>query len=188
VGRFRQATFVICTLLLSWLWMQVVHELGHILAATATGGSVVKVVLYPLEISRTDVRPNPRPLLVAWAGPAFGAAVPVIIWAIGAAVRFREAYLLRFFAGFCLIANGAYIAVGSFGRIGDCGEMLRHGSPIWALWLFGAVTIPTGLLMWNGLGKYFGFGGGSRDVNCRVTVAIAAALLITVALEVTIGR
>jgi hypothetical protein len=71
----------------------------------------------------------------------------------------RFGHLLRFFAGFCLIANGAYIAAGSFQSIGDAGDLLHHGTPIWMLWLFGIVTIPAGLLMWNGLGKHFGLGG-----------------------------
>ena len=61
--------------------------------------------------------------------------------------KFKWAYLLQFFAGFCLIANGAYIGIGSFGKIGDAGDkLLRHGSPIWSLWLFGAVCFPFGLV------------------------------------------
>ncbi len=53
----------------SWLAMQAVHELGHVLGAVATGGRVTEVVLHPCTISRTDVHPNPHPLLVVWPGP-----------------------------------------------------------------------------------------------------------------------
>jgi hypothetical protein len=72
--------------------------------------------------------------------------------------RLSFAFVLRFFAGFCLVANGLYIGLGSFGRVGDCGEMLRHGSPPWHLWLFGAITVPAGFWLWHGLGPAFGLG------------------------------
>jgi hypothetical protein len=62
-------------LIASWLGMQLVHELGHVMAAYATGGSVERVVLHPLELSRTDLARNPRPLAVASAGPLGGAGL-----------------------------------------------------------------------------------------------------------------
>jgi hypothetical protein len=136
--------------------MQTVHELGHVLGAWLTGGKVTQVVLNPLTISRTDVQPNPHPSVVVWAGPIVGACLPVLFWFAAVATRFRHAWLLKFFAGFCLIANGTYIGAGSFGRIGDCGEMLRNGSPIWLLWLFGLIAGSTGLYLWNALATEFG--------------------------------
>jgi predicted Zn-dependent protease len=39
----------------SWLGMQAVHELGHVLGAWWTDGDVSRVVLHPLSISRTDL-------------------------------------------------------------------------------------------------------------------------------------
>ena len=66
----------------SWLAMQAVHELGHVLGAVATGGQVTKVVLHPCTISRTDVHPNPHPLLVVWAGPVVGAALPLLAFLV----------------------------------------------------------------------------------------------------------
>jgi hypothetical protein len=66
-------------LLVAWFAMQAVHECGHVLAAWLTGGTVQRVVLHPLSISRTDVSPNPHPLAVAWAGPIFGAAAPLAL-------------------------------------------------------------------------------------------------------------
>ena len=91
------------------------------------------------------------------------------------------AFVLRFFAGFCLLANGAYIAFGSFDRVGDCGEMLRHGSSLWSLWLFGAVTMPAGLWLWHRQGPHFGLGAAEGQVNPAVAYAslvACAALLI----------
>ena len=60
-----------------WLAVQAVHEMGHIVAALATGGTVSQVVLHPLTISRTDLTENPHPLIVAWLGPLVGVAAPL---------------------------------------------------------------------------------------------------------------
>src|SRR4051812_4407271 len=96
-------------LLGSWLGMQATHEFGHTCGAWITGGAVARVVLYPLTFSRTDLAQNPHPLLVAWAGPAIGILLPMILWLITAALRMPGVFVLRFFAGFCLVANGLYI-------------------------------------------------------------------------------
>src|ERR1700752_5121078 len=103
--------------------MQAVHEFGHVLGAWLTGGRVERVVLHPLTISRTDLAENPQPLIVAWAGPLIGVAFPVVAWGLVAMARMPGKRLLQFFAGFCLIANGLYIGVGSFNGIGDCGDL-----------------------------------------------------------------
>ena len=97
------------------------------------------------------------------------------------------AFALRFFAGFCLIANGAYIAFGSIDRVGDCGEMLRHGSRTWQLSLFGALAIPTGFWLWHGQGTHFGFGSSKGVVDSRVGYSILVACLLLIALELAFG-
>lgn len=138
--------------LLCWLAMQTVHEAGHILAAWATGGQVTDLVLHPLAISRTDVAPNPRPLIVAWAGPLTGAFAPLLAHGlIRRATGGDRGILFPFFAGFCLIANGAYLGVGVFDSVGDAGDLSRLGVPNWVLVLFGICTIPAGIWMWDGL-------------------------------------
>ena len=135
--------------------MLAVHEFGHVLGAWLTGGQVAKVVLHPLTISRTDLAYNPHPLVVVWAGPLVGVLLPLLCWVSAATLRMPGVCVLRFFAGFCLIANGAYIAVGSFDGVGDCGEMLRHRSAMWQLWLFGAITVPSALWLWqNGISDW----------------------------------
>jgi hypothetical protein len=135
--RLNQAVLILSALALSWFAMMAVHESGHVLGAWLTGGSVATVVLHPLTISRTDLATNPQPLPVVWAGPIFGVAAPLIAWGTAHLVRVPFWYLLRFFAGFCLIANGSYLGVGSFDHVGDAGDLLRHGGAIWQLWLFG---------------------------------------------------
>jgi hypothetical protein len=181
VTRVDQTVLVVSTVLGSWLAMQAVHELGHVLGAWLTGGTVTQVVLSPLTISRTDLNHNPSPLFVAWSGPVFGIIAPLILWGIALMTRFPSAFVLRFFAGFCLVANGLYIALGSFNRIGDCGEMLRHGSQPWQLWLFGAIACPFGIWLWHGQGHHFGLGASEGQVDHVVAwsmLSIFAALLV----------
>jgi hypothetical protein len=143
---------------LCWLGMMAVHELGHVIGAWATGGRVARVVLHPLTISRTDLAENPQPLVVVWSGPVLGVLLPAAAWLVAAGLRWNQAYLLRFFAGFCLIANGGYIGCGSFERIGDCGVMLQNGAAPWQLWVFGIITVPAGLALWHRQGAHFGLG------------------------------
>ena len=186
MNRLLQLILIASTLVASWLGMQAVHESGHVLGALATGGNVERVVLYPLAISRTDVMPNPRPLVVVWAGPIFGVLLPLAVWGAASATQLRGAFVLRFFAGFCLIANGAYISLGSFSRIGDCGEMLRHGSAIWLLWLFGMLAIPFGFWLWHRQGIYFGI-VSTGVVDRRVAYVTLVASLVLVLLGYFFG-
>jgi hypothetical protein len=178
---FFQTVLIVSTLVASWLGMQAVHECGHVLGATVSGGAIKKIVLNPLTISRTDLDINPAPLFVVWAGPIFGVLGPLAAWILAVPLRPPGTFILRFFAGFCLIANGAYIGCGSFLGIGDSGEMLRHGSPRWLLWLFGAVTLPVGLWLWHGMGPNFGLGASKGTVNrgvAIVTLLCAISLLL----------
>jgi hypothetical protein len=177
--RLHQVVLIVSTLLGSWLGMQAVHEFGHVLGAWATGGKVAKVVFHPLTISRTDLAENPHPLIVVWCGPVLGVVLPLIFWALAASVSMPGAYVPRFFAGFCLIANGAYIAFGSFDRVGDCETMLRYGSALWQLWLFGLLTVPLGLWLWHRQGPRFGLGSGQGKVSAGVAyVSLVACILL----------
>src|SRR5688572_14659004 len=175
--KFHREILIVSTLLGSWLGMQAVHELGHVFGAWLTGGKVQKVVLHPLTISRTDLAENPQPLVVVWAGPLLGVLLPILIWLAAAAAKMPGSFVLRFFSGFCLIANGLYIALGSLGRIGDCGEMLRHGSQLWQLWLFGLVTVPAGLWLWHGQGAEFGLGKSPKVVSPVIAYTILGIVL-----------
>ena len=187
-GRLEQFILIASTLLGSWLGMQAVHEFGHVIGAWLTGGRVARVVLHPLTISRTDLSRNPNPLVVVWAGPALGSAVPLLLWAVAAGVRLPGAFVLRFFAGICLLANGLYLGIGSFDRIGDCGEMLRHGAQPWQLWLFGAVTGPAGLWLWHGQGSHFGLGSARGWVNRTVAYVSLAACGGLLLLGLAVGK
>ena len=187
MNRLHQFLLIGTFLPLCWLAMMAVHELGHVVGAVATGGRVERVILHPLAISRTDVSPNPRPLLVVWAGPFVGVLLPLALLLVVRVSKLPWAYLVQFFTGFCLIANGAYIGIGSFGRIGDAGDMLRHGSPMWSLWLFGAACLPLGLYLWNGLGPHFGLGAAAGKVDHRVAYVSCGLLILTAILEVVLS-
>lgn len=182
-----RALFIALTIVAAWLGMQLAHEFGHMLGAFLTGGVVEHVSLHPLSLSRTDVAPNPSPLVVVWMGPIVGCVLPVMLWGLAKAMRASQAFLLRFFAGFCLVANGAYIGVGSFDRVGDCGEMLRFGTPIWLLWAFGAVAIALGFWLWHGQGRYFGFGREPSSISVLSVVLSASAAAALLLLGLAVG-
>lgn len=161
-----------------WLAMQVVHELGHVLLAWATKGEVTKVALHPLIVSRTDLAENPHPLAVVWGGPVIGSLLPLIAFASASLCRAPGVYLFRFFAGFCLVANGVYIGTGwLFANGADPGVMTQNGSPTWLLLAFGLLTFPAGLYLWHRQGHHFGLAEANGHVS-NLAAAISAALLV----------
>jgi hypothetical protein len=177
--RIEQTILIMTFTTFCWLAMQAVHEFGHVLGAWATGAEVVRVALHPFIISRTDIGISPHPLIVVWAGPVIGVLLPLFAFLIAWASKSPGIYLFRFFAGFCLIANGVYIAFGPGDGAADSGVMMQHGAARWILILFGAMTIPTGFFLWHGQGKYFGLGKAGGRVSRG---AVAASVLLLVAI------
>jgi hypothetical protein len=186
--RFPQFVLIVTTLANAWLLMQVVHEFGHVLGGWLTGGQIRRVILHPLTISRTDLEINPAPLWVCWAGPVLGAVIPLLAWSLVQWRRLKVAFWLKFFAGFCLIANGAYLAVGVREVIGDAGDLLKHGSQPGLLYLFGAVTIPVGLWLWHGLGPQFGLGPRRESISWRSALISSGVLGMTLIAEVLLSE
>lgn len=150
--RIHQIVFLLSVVGLCWLGMMAVHELGHVIGALSSGGRINRVVLHPAAISRTDVQPNPAPVFVVWAGPLLGSLLP-----FAGLLFLRRSSFCRslgiFFAGFCLISNGAYIGLGCIEGIGDAGEMLRQGTPVELMLLFGCCAMAWGLWLWHRLGS-----------------------------------
>ncbi|MDB5296804.1 MAG: hypothetical protein JWO31_2787 [Phycisphaerales bacterium] len=136
----------------AWLLFEAAHEAGHVLHAAASGGRVVRVELPLLGFSRTDVSPNPCPAIVAWGGPAWGSVLPVVAWAAVPSRWPAARRAARAFAGFCLVANGSYLAAGCAGHVGDAGDLLRHGTPAWLVVAAGSAAAAAGLWVWHGLG------------------------------------
>lgn len=172
---------------LCWLLMMVLHELGHVLGAWLSGGTVERVVLHPLAISRTDLAANPQPALVAWAGPLLGVLLPVLGWAAWRAAHARSAPPSRWFAGFCAVANGAYLGIGSLTGDGDAGDLLREGAAVWQLTAFGIVALAAGLWLWHGLGRSLSGGFADTSRPWLWSGITGAALLVVVIAELAVG-
>ena len=185
--RAGQMVLVVSFVAFSWLAMQVVHECGHVLAAVLTGGEVQKVVLHPLTLSRTEVTPNPHPLLVVWAGPLWGTVLPLGAWALAQWLRWPHAFLWRFFAGFCLVSNGVYLAGGALAGGMDPGDLMRLGTPQAALVGVGLVGAGCGLWLWHRQGKHFGFGASGGQVDRGAVVASVLLLVGVTAGELICG-
>ena len=180
--RLKQLTLIVSFLAVCWLGMQAVHESGHILAARATSGTIVRIVLYPTTISRTEVYPNPHPLIEVWAGPVAGSIIPLLVYLLAATVRSPGLYMFRFFTGFCLVANGSYLFADTLEQMGDPGELLRHGTPRWQIIALGLATAAGGLFIWNGLGPRFGLGPAKGNVSRAATIvslSLSIAILAT---------
>jgi hypothetical protein len=181
--RLPQITLITSFIAFSWLAMQVVHETGHVIVARVTGAEVTKVALHPVIISRTDVAENPHPLAVVWGGPLFGCLIPLSLFGLAAALRTPGIYLFRFFAGFCLVANGVYIGLGPFLADGaDPQVMTESGSPRWLLAVFGVSALSLGLYLWHREGLHFGLGQSNGVVNPRAAlVSLGLFLTVTIA-------
>src|SRR5689334_5558353 len=178
MSRLFQTLLIASTLVLSWLGMQAVHELGHVLGAWLGGETVNKVVLHPLTISRTDTSHDRHPLLVVWGGPILGSLLPLVVLGITRLIRSGVFYLFQFFAGFCLVANGAYVGVGSFAAVGDAGDLMRHGASRRTLTVFGLACMPLGLSLWNGLGPHYGLGRAGGEVDRGAALGMLSLVLI----------
>ena len=145
----RRAVIAGVTIYASWLGMLAIHELGHVIHAWLSGGRVVQVIFPLLGFSQTIVWPNPRERFVVWGGPIWGALLPVAMYGAFRIARRAVPEVLKFFAGFCLIANGAYLACGWLNPTGDAGELRRLGTPVLLMVAVGAGMFLGGLLLWH---------------------------------------
>jgi hypothetical protein len=171
-GRGTATAFFVCAALVAWYLMMLVHELGHVLGALVTGGRIAGVVWHPLEFSRTDLSQNPHPLPVVIAGPLLGSALPIVLW-LASRVKWQDvAVLLRGFAGFCLVANGAYLASAIVMPVGDTQDLVRLGAPAWLVALPGVALLGFGLALWNGVGAQV-----RSLVTPRSTITMGLSLL-----------
>ncbi len=133
----------------SWYGMQATHELGNVIGAVVTGGVVQRVEFPIVGFSRTVVEPNPSPMIETWAGPIVGVAAPALIALVLSRSRRSLRLIAVFFAGFCMIANGAYLGGGAFTGAGDAGDLIVMGTARWVLVAFGVVTTAAGLTLWH---------------------------------------
>jgi hypothetical protein len=185
--RFFQALLIVSTLALSWLGMMAAHELGHVAHLWLSSGTVEYVLLHPARLSYTQPGRNPWPLFVAAGGAVWGCGLPLAAWLIIRRLAPRRAYLARFFAGFCLVANGAYLGADAFIAGGDARELMAHGTPSWLLAALGLPAVGWGLYLWHGQGENFGLGGAKGKVDRRAAAGVAVVLAVVVALELALS-
>lgn len=182
-GRVRQILLLATFLPWCWLMMMVVHELGHVLAAWSTGATIERVILHPLTISQTVVGENPRPLVVSLAGPLMGALAPLLTWVVLRAVCAGMSGFARFFAGFCLVANGIYLALGSWTGDGDAGDLLQLGMPWGLITAVGMFLFGGGFALWHGIGATFGLRGQHELVTWRAVGLTTGLLAVTISVQ-----
>lgn len=173
---------ILLTLIASWYAMMIVHESGHILAALATASKIDRVHLPWLGFSQTEISNYHHPTLVVAAGPTLGVILPVLIWAT--CPRLSWAPLLRFFAGFCLVANGGYIASAMLHAAGDADDLVALGTPRWILGVTGCLSVAVGLQLWNGLGPSFGLAASGVPAGSIRRASIACALVLVAVLAI----
>ncbi len=182
-NHFNRALLIFSTVVFSWLAMMVVHEFGHVLNAWISGGQVVKVVLHPLAISRTDVVPNPHPAFERWGGAVWGCVIPVLACQIAKLRKSASLHVFAFFAGFCLIANGAYLSASVLSPVGDGKNLIDMGVNRAWLVAWGAITIPIGFWFWNGLGPAFGIGAGAKPADRTLACRLLLVTVILIVVE-----
>lgn len=175
--------FLLAAAMLCWLLMQAAHELGHVLHALLSGGTVVRVLLHPATISRTDVAPNPHPVFVLWGGFLWGSALPVLAWAVAKQRHLRPFPFLELFAGFCLIANGAYLTTGLWFPVGDTRELVMHGTPALLLFAVGLLGVVAGLWLWHRLDRRLRTVGLRSRLSRRDVLWATAILAVIVVVE-----
>lgn len=150
-----------------WWQMQTVHELGHILAALSLNEQIAEINLHPLQLSHTLLESHHYSTIFLWSGPLFGVLLPFALWQLSCFYKRDWSHVLRFYAGFCLIANGAYLGSAAISAVGDAKDLLNQRVPDYYLFTFGAITIPVGFWLWNGQGAKFGLGKNAEDVATK---------------------
>jgi hypothetical protein len=195
MDRFFQLLLMFSTAGLSWLSMMALHECGHVLHGWMSSARLGGVHLPLIGFSRTDFVENPHPLFVVWGGPLWGCLLPLMIWGAVRCIRAPcgfargatdgRGFLLKWFTGFCLIVNGAYLFGGAYVQrleADDPSVILQNGGARWQLIAFGLPAIAAGLYLWNGLGPHFNLGAARGKVDCKAAVGAAVALTCVVLL------
>lgn len=183
--------FALLSISASWLGMTALHELGHVINAGLSGGKVTAVERPPRGLGHTTVSPNPHPQFVAWEGAFWGCLLPLAILPF---TRRNEIWhwFTRFFAGVCLIANGAYIGLGGF--VGDATgaddahELMRQGARSWQLVLFGVIAVAIGLRILHRLGPRLGFAKAVKCAGFKAITVFFAAIASLLAMAVLLGQ
>lgn len=154
-----------------WLAMLLTHELGHVVAAMFSGGTIVVVELRPGLLPHTLVAPNPRPGVVLWSGILSGWIVPQMtapVWGVRASFI---GPVLKVWAAFCLLAGGVYLTAGGAERLTDTGQLLANGWPHWPLILIGVAVAALGYARSRAAWIALARGIEATPVSWRIAIA-----------------
>lgn len=187
----RTVALIVSWPLFCWYAMQLLHEAGHVFAAWGLGIEIVQFHFGLLTVSHTmldETGQSSGVLLAAtWAGPIAGMLSPLALWGIAVAFRFRETFLPRFLAGFCLVANGCYLLFGPADGFADTAVLLAHGATRRQLVAAGLIGVIGGFILWNGQGKHFGIGktplAVSRRSMCVAVICLVAIMVFALWLD-----
>lgn len=132
-----------------WLGMMAAHELGHVIHAWISGERVLRVSVPLVGFSQTHLAGGRPSAFVVWGGFVWGCALPLLLTGVARAVNRGLGRPAAIFGGFCLIANGAYLAVGGPLGTGDALDLARSGVPRWVMILLGSSGVWVGLFIWH---------------------------------------
>ncbi len=132
------------------------HELGHVFAAWATGGTVQSLYLHPFTTSYTSIHPDPSPLLTHAAGVIVAPLAGLVCIAL--ARRVEGAYTVPLYtAGVATFAtSGIYLVVGTWAGVGDARMLVDLGMPALGLMLIGAGLIAAAVRLAPGVVSLLG--------------------------------
>jgi hypothetical protein len=136
---------------LAWYAMEAVHELGHVIGA---GGRVAAVHIPLVGFSMTEYEDGIGTVRSIACGPALGATMPLIL--LLAPRRRLAGRIARFFAGFCLVANGAYMLAGAYMNEGDAGDLIGFGVTRVSIMVPALLALGLGLWVLHRNGRWAG--------------------------------
>ncbi|MBT3291550.1 MAG: hypothetical protein HN904_08405 [Victivallales bacterium] len=105
------------------------HEIGHAVGVTLSGGKVSHISLNPFSWCWTGYSANPQPMVAGWSGVVAGvlfALAPCVCMALFGRKPPRVLLLLGIIG---LAANGSYLLGGALARVGDGEYLMRLGVP-----------------------------------------------------------
>jgi hypothetical protein len=154
----------------------VVHEVGHAITLTATGGELGSIEISPFSWSWARYRFNPEPMATSWGGFLWqticGLAVFCLLWITAS----RWSFFGGMFAVISLAAAGIYMLMGAILNIGDSGALMRMGVSPAVLIAIAAVLLLLMLPFTITLGPLLNVGKGKTPFIA--TVATLSPILL----------
>lgn len=153
----RQFLIVTGAFILAYNGATILHELGHAIAACATGGTVVSVSVSPLTWSATPYK-SPEPMAVTWGGFLLGTMIPLVALGVLWCLKSRLSFWAALLATVALLINGAYMLAGAATGSGDALVLMKLGLARHTLYITGAAMLAAGIALVLPMGTLLGIG------------------------------